>query len=395
MIAYLETVKGLTIYIGSKPVTIPKDHLNYKKIKKALYNEESEETLNSLINISESIEKTFSATEMEVTFRKGQVYYGDKPVHTYVTAKILQFMREGEEPKYLVNFFKKMMQNPSERCRNDLYHFLEYGDMPITPDGDFVAYKVVAADFKDCHTSRFDNSPGKEVTMDKNDCNDDPDQTCSSGLHFCSYEYVPTFMSGDRKIIAIKINPKDVVAIPTDYNQTKGRCCRYLVIEEIGQEDRLPTTVYDTPSIHDNIGDYLEDDGMDDYHYLEDDLEDEDDWYDEEYEDNIETGLSPLDRLKQDCFEIKYCNSLGNGEIFEGFKLADIFKGQSFEEIWKHIITNRFKKVINVLNPLIRVKRRLDKASREKTIVIITKVDGKRLERDRIYTPYANMVEYL
>ena len=27
----------------------------------------------------------------------------------------------------------------------------------------------------------------------------------------------------------VKINPADVVAIPTDYNNTKGRCCKYVV----------------------------------------------------------------------------------------------------------------------------------------------------------------------
>jgi len=30
----------------------------------------------------------------------------------------------------------------------------------------------------------------------------------------------------------VKINPKDVVAIPADYNNTKGRTCRYEVVAE-------------------------------------------------------------------------------------------------------------------------------------------------------------------
>ena len=32
----------------------------------------------------------------------------------------------------------------------------------------------------------------------------------------------------------LKINPRDVVSIPTDYNDSKGRCCRYEVIGEVG-----------------------------------------------------------------------------------------------------------------------------------------------------------------
>jgi hypothetical protein len=37
---------------------------------------------------------------------------------------------------------------------------------------------------------------------------------------------------GARTVIG-KINPRDVVSIPSDYNATKGRACRYEVIGEI------------------------------------------------------------------------------------------------------------------------------------------------------------------
>ena len=32
----------------------------------------------------------------------------------------------------------------------------------------------------------------------------------------------------------VKINPRDVVSIPTDYDFSKGRACRYEVIAELG-----------------------------------------------------------------------------------------------------------------------------------------------------------------
>ena len=28
----------------------------------------------------------------------------------------------------------------------------------------------------------------------------------------------------------LKINPADVVSVPTDYNNSKGRCCKYTVV---------------------------------------------------------------------------------------------------------------------------------------------------------------------
>ena len=35
----------------------------------------------------------------------------------------------------------------------------------------------------------------------------------------------------------VKITPADVVSIPTDYNDAKGRACRYEVIGELNAEE--------------------------------------------------------------------------------------------------------------------------------------------------------------
>ena len=45
----------------------------------------------------------------------------------------------------------------------------------------------------------------------------------------------------------LKINPRDVVSIPTDYNNSKGRTCRYEVIGEHNVEDRHETEAFDRP----------------------------------------------------------------------------------------------------------------------------------------------------
>jgi DNA-binding XRE family transcriptional regulator len=36
-----------------------------------------------------------------------------------------------------------------------------------------------------------------------------------------------------RRLMLLKVNPADVVSIPSDYNNTKGRCWKYEVIDEI------------------------------------------------------------------------------------------------------------------------------------------------------------------
>jgi hypothetical protein len=75
--------------------------------------------------------------------------------------------------------------------------------------------------------------------MPRNKVDEDKDRTCSYGLHFCSISYLPHFSDscGGHTMI-VKINPKDVVAIPADYNNTKGRTCRYEVIGEYTEDWR-------------------------------------------------------------------------------------------------------------------------------------------------------------
>jgi hypothetical protein len=137
---------------------------------------------------------------------------------------------------------ENLMANPSYRAVNELYGFLEKNNLPITSDGHFLAYKKVREDYKDCHSGTFDNSVGKVVEMERNQVNDNKEQTCSAGLHFCSEGYLRHF--GGERVMILKINPRDVVSIPTDYNDSKGRCCRYEVIGEVGvnPEDEVEFT---------------------------------------------------------------------------------------------------------------------------------------------------------
>ncbi len=58
-------------------------------------------------------------------------------------------------------------------------------------------------------------------------------------LHFAAYDYAKNSYRGAH-IVVVKINPADVVSIPNDYNNQKGRCCRYEVIGERKDYTPLP-----------------------------------------------------------------------------------------------------------------------------------------------------------
>lgn len=165
-----------------------------------------------------------------------QVTYKGKPIHGLLAQRILQLAREGFDAQPLLCFLDNLMDNPSNRAINELYGFLEASKLPITDDGHFLAYKSVNSDFKDHYTGKMDNSVGAVVEMPRNSVDEDKDRTCSHGLHFAAHEYASGFRA-NGKMIVLKINPRDVVAIPSDYNNQKGRCCRYEVVEEVAYSD--------------------------------------------------------------------------------------------------------------------------------------------------------------
>lgn len=145
-----------------------------------------------------------------------------------LNARILEFRREGLPFAHLLKFWENLKQNPSFRSREQLFKFLEHNGHPLTEDGCFIAYRGVTEDFKDKHTGKFDNSPGSICEMPRSEVDDDPTRTCSAGLHAAAWAYASNW-SGTR--VEVKINPKDVVAVPIDYNGEKMRICKFEVIQ--------------------------------------------------------------------------------------------------------------------------------------------------------------------
>jgi hypothetical protein len=201
------------------------------------------------------------------------------PLHGYVIDKLLQFGKEGTDTSSLLQFIVKLYQNPSSVARQELFGWLENADMPITTDGDFIAYKRVRGSYKDIHSNTMTYSLGRVVEMSRLDVDDDRNQTCSAGLHFCSRSYLPHFSSnaGTDRIMLVKINPADVVSIPADYNDSKGRTWRMEVVGETTLEEAgVPWVESVWGDDYSPWGDEDEYDDSDEYD--DDDSEDDDDF---------------------------------------------------------------------------------------------------------------------
>ncbi len=204
-------------------------HPNYDKVRAALKTDATETEIESLINIAAAVE---DFGEGRVTVEHGVVQYDGHPLHNSMTNRIIDMMREGFNVQPMILFLENLMENPDFRAVNELYGFLEATDLPITANGCFRAYKMVRDDYTDHRTGKFDNSIGAVVEMPRNQVDSDKQSTCSDGLHFCSQGYL-SFYGGDGRTVIVEINPRDVVAIPVDYGNAKGRCCRYTVVGEI------------------------------------------------------------------------------------------------------------------------------------------------------------------
>lgn len=160
-----------------------------------------------------------------------QIYsYGDR-IPDVIAIKIFKFIEQNEKFEYLINFWNRVKENPSENSKNQLFLFLSSNNFPITEDGCFIAYKRVKWDYTDLRTGKMDNSIGKVVKMERSEVVDDPMFSCAAGLHIAPYSYALTYAKG--KLIEVKVSPKDVVSVPVSYHDQKARVCEYLVVGEI------------------------------------------------------------------------------------------------------------------------------------------------------------------
>lgn len=240
---YMYQGDSLTIYVDGKMHVLNREtHPNYEKIVTAI-REEDWDGIPDLVDMTRAI-ANYTSDNGDIEVKDGDVYYLGRPFHNAITDRLIQMLEEGFPVDALCEFLANLKLNPSKRAVDELYGFLENNNLPITPDGHFLAYKKVRADFTDSHTGKFDNSPGQIVEMPRNEVNEDRDQTCSAGLHFCSLSYLSQF-HGERVVI-LKINPRDVVSIPSDYNNAKGRTCRYEVVEEKSQDGRDTVEAFST-----------------------------------------------------------------------------------------------------------------------------------------------------
>jgi DNA-binding protein Fis len=237
MIPYTLNDTGITFFLKSQR-TFANDFAQFAELVKAVIAGD----VAAVDRIANPRKVIAAASEGKIVISTDdEVLFNGQSVPDYLAHRLLSHFKQSLPIAPLCAFAEKLMANPNLDVREDMYKWLEAGQMPIYADGDFMAYKLVKADFTPIHSGGKygqDQSVGKVVEQPRETCNENRNDTCSSGLHFCSYSYLPHFGlgSGGYVVIVLKINPKDVVSIPTDYNLAKGRTCRFEVVDTVDKD---------------------------------------------------------------------------------------------------------------------------------------------------------------
>lgn len=185
---------------------------------------------------------------------KGQVFYDGEILNNNLTERICDFIQRGiTDISPLLKFLEKTLENPSLPCREHAFSFISKHDLPVLPNGNFVGYKRVDADYfsygsgpeEIIITSTTDPEksislsghvpyyPGTIVSMDRSVVVTDRNSSCNVGLHVASHDYVKGFHPDRGRIVLVSVNPKDIVSVPRLYTEGKCRACRVEVLGEV------------------------------------------------------------------------------------------------------------------------------------------------------------------
>lgn len=261
-----------------------------------------------LMSPKKAVEAYLRRVSDRVSFKGDSLLFDGDEIDNSLASTIIRLSAEDGEgdPIKLVKFLENLMNNPSEHSREQLYDWIAPRDITITSDGHFLAYKGLKEDFTSKHSgpgivnnveytyAALNNSPGNVLEFPRSKVDDRSNIGCSVGLHAGTYKYASDFAGTWGKLVLVKINPRDVVSVPTDCDAQKLRVSRYEVLEEI--QAQVASVLWDADEededdvyVSDDSSDWEEDDGdseeddwdSDDYGYNEDDelTDEEDDKY--------------------------------------------------------------------------------------------------------------------
>ncbi len=271
-VVWNKNANSVTVFVNGSVHTVPRDASNFTAVVEAIKLDDVDavqKALDVLENIRSNVEEVVGEG---VTVTEENVYVNGKALHNVLSQRILDLAREGFEVTPMVNFLKNLYKNPMvgivknpevlsllgltvdaagslvDKFIDDFYSFLSHRNLPLTDDGCFLAYKTVDGTYWSKaagkmqlvkgtvrEDGRIYNAPGEVIECKREDVDPNRSAECSYGLHVGCLEYSGPggwYNSSSDKVVIVKVNPADVVAVPPDYNRTKMRTCAYEVLQD-------------------------------------------------------------------------------------------------------------------------------------------------------------------
>ena len=256
------------VTVENRPVIFDPTHPEYISLVECVKTGDAEEFIR-LLETGHTIENW---SEGDFRCLGGFLFYDDEPVRKVITGRIVQMLKEGWDHKPMLKFIENLYENVSHRAVNEFYDWIQHKGLAITPDGCILGYKGVTVysgpeqddldgntlkegDLVDRYTGvSHRNNVGDAPAMKRRKVDDNCNNGCGSGLHAGTFEYASGWAGSDGKVVLVKIDPRDVVSIPTDCDFQKLRCRTYEVVDVA--RDIIETAVVD--DYYDDQEDYLD-----------------------------------------------------------------------------------------------------------------------------------------
>jgi hypothetical protein len=227
----------VTAIVSGQTYCFGKSHPNYNKLINHLKSnnvEHFEAAYDIVSHVNAYCEGYVNCTD-------GSLSWDGIKMPNMFTNTILDMVKQGFPFEPMLNFLDNLSQNPSDHAVVELFDFMENKNMPITYDGCFLSYKAVREDYRDIYSGQFDNSVGSVCQVSRSTVDSNRDNGCGHGLHVGAIDYAKSYggidlddddKGGGNRLMICKVNPRDVVSVPTDHKFQKLRCCRYEVVAE-------------------------------------------------------------------------------------------------------------------------------------------------------------------
>lgn len=252
--------RTLTVFLpGESPIPLHGGQHRFDDILDELNADDPDvDYVRDMMDAARAIGRHLTPLSDRVAVKDGHVYFDGDEVNSVLTDHILRVLEEGAESwQPLVLFMENLAANPLDHTRHRLYGWLAARDFTITDDGCFIAYKGVTNTGHSIHSGRaiidgrehtggpVPNEIGSTVEFPRSQVEHNPSVGCSTGLHAGTYEYASHY--GDR-LLTVKVNPRDVVSVPTDSGDAKVRTCRYEVLNVAG-DSPLAEPIVETSAV--------------------------------------------------------------------------------------------------------------------------------------------------